>query len=100
MFVVIVLWHCRHAASESIFGFNCPVRAQVCRLAWPGESRCISWQEMQENSPPRKQGDACTPLNSLPVTRIMPSPQNRFLKKSGSDCRMKSFCSLCSDEFG
>ncbi len=42
---------------------------------------CISWQEMQEKFPPLKQGDACTPLISRPVTRIMPSPQKRLRKK-------------------
>ena len=78
---LISLWHCRHAASDSIFGFNWPLRAHVVTSAWPGESKCISWQEMQENSPPRKQGDACTPLNSRPVTRIIPSPQNLLPKK-------------------
>src|SRR5207247_6416224 len=97
---LISLWHCKQAVSESIFGFNCPVRAHVLASVWPGESRCISWHEIHENSPPRKQGDACTPLNSRPVTRIIPSPQNRFPKKPGSVRRIKSFWSLRSDVFG
>jgi hypothetical protein len=50
--------------------------------------------------PPLKQGDSCTRWHSRPVTRTMPSPQNRLREKNQARLPDEIFLGLMSFSLG